>query len=143
MKKLLILSLLFSNFVYSQSNSSTSDKFYEFTIHINSLILGDDVLKLGSDLIINTKNKSVKYTSIIPILGDEINWDLNYTGYSEDGMIVTINYKIGKGDDPMVKMGKISFNNLNSKLQFQPSCFACERLESGLYSVKISSKYVE
>ena len=96
MKKLLILSLLFSNFVYSQSNSSTSDKFYEFTIHINSLILGDDVLKLGSDLIINTKNKSVKYTSIIPILGDEINWDLNYTGYSEDGMIVTINYKIGK-----------------------------------------------
>jgi hypothetical protein len=112
-------------------------EFYEIKLHINSLIMGEDILKLNSDVLINTKNKTIEYTEYIPELGQEVKYSFYYLGYSEDGFLVTINFKL---NSEYSSMGKIAFNMVNNKMQIVPPDYAGENRPGGLYNITMTSK---
>ena len=116
--------------------------YYEINLNVGSHLMGEDVLKLGSDVKINTKEKTIEYTTTPDfVYPDGITFKFKYISEFTEGMMTTFNFKL---DPSFSTMGKVSFNMLNNKMQFLPSCVGYEQTtQSGLYGIKMTSKVIE
>jgi hypothetical protein len=116
--------------------------YYEINLNVGSHLMGEDVLKLGSDVKINTKEKTIEYTTTPDfVYPDGITFKFKYISEFTEGMMTTFNFKL---DPSFSTMGKVTFNMLNNKMQFLPSCVGYEQTtQSGLYGIKMTSKVIE
>ena len=143
MKKLSINLLFLLTFMFLTStvvSQTKAPEYYEIKLHINSLIMGEDILKLNSDVLINTKSKTIEYIEYIPEIGQEVKYSFNYIGYSEDGFLITINFKL---NSEYSSMGKVAFNMSNSKMQIIPPDYSGEIRPGGLYNITMTSKLAQ
>lgn len=136
MKNFLILSvfILFSKVVLSQDK-----KFYEINLKVTSNIMGDHSLKNGSSIIINTKEKTIGYTTYEPIIDMETAYKFSYTGYSSVNLLETYNFGT---DVAAITPGMLKWNMLNNKCILQLPSIDYEEV-SGVYTVEATSKVIE
>jgi hypothetical protein len=141
MKSLLFI-ILFISFNASNAFCQSNEDYYLIKMTILSKISGEDLLKLNSEVIINTLEKTVEYTETIAVLEQDITYLFDYSGYSstKDG-VTTINFKYK--DNPYGSYGKISFNVFNNLLQIIPPDFAGAYRRGGLYNFKMVSSLIK
>ena len=108
MKKIvLIIVFLIPLFSFSQ----------KYNFKITSKILGDDVLELNSNVILDSKNNQITYsTASNEYVGSSV-YDLNINGFAINGDRIIANFNI---DEPMYSgsPGKLEANISNKRLQF-------------------------
>ena len=129
MRTILLLLLLNCTNVFGQ--------IYELTI--NSQILGDEVLELGSVITIDKQKQKIEYSTASNIYVQSVTYDLGYKGFSFDGVELIVNFNIA--NNPFGKAGSLNANFTTKKLRFQD--WAIEgRGNSGVYtfSYKVQTK---
>jgi hypothetical protein len=126
--------LLFANTVNAQST-----KFYEINLKVTSNIMGDHSLKNESIILINTKEKTIAYTTYEPMLDMETEYKFTYTGHSSVDLMETFNFGTDVG---AITPGMLKWNMLNNKCILQLPSIDYE-VTSGVYTVVASSTVLE
>jgi hypothetical protein len=104
---LLLISILSFQLTFSQ----------KYNFKITSKILGDDVLEFNSNVILDSKNNQITYsTASNEYVGSSV-YDLNINGFAINGDRIIANFNI---DEPMYSgsPGKLEANISNKRLQF-------------------------
>lgn len=126
--------LLFINTVNAQSTT-----FYEIKLKVTSNIMGDHSLKNESIILINTKEKTIAYTTYEPMLEMETEYKFTYTGHSSIDLMETFNFGTDVG---AITPGMLKWNMLNNKCILQLPSIDYE-VTSGVYTVVASSTVLE
>ena len=135
-----LLSILFALISTLGFSQLSKNKFFEIKLHVNTVIMGEGTLKLGSDVIINTKDKTISFVEYLPEIDQDLEWFVNYIGESSESMVSTYNFKM---NSPYSSIGKLSFNALSGKMQLITPNLAGVTNPSALYNTKMTSKYIE
>jgi hypothetical protein len=136
MKNFLFLSILI---LFSNTDWSQDKKFYEINLKVTSNIMGDHSLKNGSSIMINTKEKTIGYTTYEPIIDMETTYKFSYSGYSSVNLLETYNFGTDVG---AITPGILKWNMLNNKCILQLPSIDYEEV-SGVYTVEATSKIIE
>lgn len=104
---LLLISILLFQLSFSQ----------KYNFRITSKIVGDDILELNSDVILDSKNNHITYSTASNEYVGSTLYDLDINGFAINGDRIIANFNI---DDPMYSgsPGKLEANISNKRLQF-------------------------
>ncbi len=135
-----LLSIIFALITTLAFSQLSKKKFIEIKLHVNTVIMGEGTLKLGSDVIINQKDKTISFVEYLPEIDQDLEWFVNYIGESSEEWVNTYNFKM---NSPYSSIGKLSFNSLSGKMQLITPNLAGVTNPSALYNTKMTSKYIE
>ncbi len=130
---------LFTFLLFAKTVNAQSTKFYEINLKVTSNIMGDHSLKNGSSIIINTKEKTIGYTTYEPIIDMETTYKFSYSGYSSVNLLETYNFGTDVG---AITPGMLKWNMQNNKCILQLPSIDYEEV-SGVYTVEATSKVIE
>lgn len=130
---------LFTFLLFANSVNAQSTTFYEIKLKVTSNIMGDHSLKNESIILINTKAKTIAYTTYEPMLDMETEYKFTYTGHSSVDLMETYNFGTDVG---AITPGMLKWNMLNNKCILQLPSIDYEKV-SGVYTVEATSKVIE
>lgn len=140
--KISYIIILFFAFHATISFCQSNEDYFLIKMTIQSKVSGEDLLKLNSEVVVNTFEKTLEYTEYIPVLDQDVPYAFDYTGYSSTkNGVTTINFKYK--DNPYGSSGRISFNVFTNLLQIIPPDLAGANRRGALYNIEMASSLIK